>query len=90
MGELTTDEAGARFAELICTDPQWLHEEFSALVRASFGAPPPWPRPPAPPRVPPPGLPAGQAVRSEPDTRPVPRGSYSERQMADRQRSPPA
>jgi hypothetical protein len=53
MGELTTREADATFAELICADPQWLRAEFDALITAGFGAPPAWPRPPAPPRVPP-------------------------------------
>lgn len=53
MGALTTQDVGAKFAELVCADPQWLDAEFHALVSAAFGAPPSWPRPPAPPRVPP-------------------------------------
>lgn len=57
MGDLTTQEAGARFAELICADDEWLRAEFDALVLASFGAPPAWPRLPAPPWVPPPERP---------------------------------
>ena len=40
MGELTTREADATFAELICADPQWLRAEFDALITAGFGAPP--------------------------------------------------
>lgn len=59
MDRLTTREAGAKFAELICADPQWLDQEFSALMAATFSAPPAWPRPPAPPTVPPAGRPRG-------------------------------
>ena len=51
--DLATREADTAFAELICADPQWLREEFDALISASFGQPPAAP-PPAPPRVPPP------------------------------------
>jgi hypothetical protein len=50
--DLTTRDADTAFAELICADPQWLREEFDALIAASFGQPPAA-RPPAPPRVPP-------------------------------------
>ena len=46
---LSTREAGAAFADLICEDPQWLDAEFDALISASFSEPPPPPRP-APPR----------------------------------------
>jgi len=53
VDRLTTYEVDAKFAELICADPQWLHDEFSALVAANFSAPPAWPRPPAPPTFPP-------------------------------------
>ena len=49
---LATRDADAMFAELICADVQWLHEEFDALIAASFTQPPAAP-PPAPPRVPP-------------------------------------
>ena len=49
---VSTREADAAFAELICADPQWLDAEFDALIAASFGEPPAQP-PPAPPRVPP-------------------------------------
>ncbi len=67
MDRLTTHEVGAKFAELICADLQWLHEEFSTLMAANFSAPPAWPRPPAPPMVPPggrfPGTPPGQPAR---------------------------
>ena len=44
---LSTREADAAFADLICTDPQWLREEFDALISASFSEPPA--PPPAPP-----------------------------------------
>jgi len=64
---MTTHEASAKFAELICADPQWLDEEFSALMAANFTAPPAWPRPPAPPTFPPVGRPGaglpGQGAR---------------------------
>jgi hypothetical protein len=50
---LSTRTADAAFAELICADPQWLREEFDALIASSFGQPPAAP-PPAPPRMPPP------------------------------------
>ena len=67
MDRLTTHEAGDKFAELICADPQWLDEEFSALMAANFTAPPAWPRPPAPPTAPLPGrfpgTPPGQPAR---------------------------
>jgi hypothetical protein len=89
MGELTTREADTRFADLICADPQWLREEFTALVSASFGAPPAWPRPPAPPRVP--GRPP--ARRRRPRRRAARPAASSPRSMARglrRQRSPPA
>ena len=63
---LTTHEAGDKFAELICADPQWLDEEFSALTAANFTAPPAWPSQPAPPTFPPggrfPGIPPGQSA----------------------------
>ena len=49
---VSTREADAAFADLICADPQWLDAEFDALIAASFGQPPAQP-PPAPPRVPP-------------------------------------
>jgi hypothetical protein len=57
VDQMTTHEAGDKFAELICADPQWLDEEFSALMAANFTAPPAWPRPPAPPTFPPAGRP---------------------------------
>lgn len=66
MDQLTTYEAGAKFAELICADPQWLDEEFSALMAANFTAPPAWPRPPAPPTFPP----VGRARPARPAARP--------------------
>jgi hypothetical protein len=33
-------KADARFADLLCEDPQWLRAEFDALISASFGKPP--------------------------------------------------
>jgi hypothetical protein len=66
VDRMTTHEAGAKFAELICADPQWLDQEFSALMAVNFTAPPAWPRPPAPPTFPPGGrsgdTPPGQPV----------------------------
>jgi hypothetical protein len=50
--DLATYEAETAFADLICADPEWLRDEFDALVSASFGQPPA-PPPPAPPQVPP-------------------------------------
>jgi hypothetical protein len=91
VDQLTTHEAGAKFAELICADPQWLDQEFSALMAASFTAPPAWPRPPAPPTVPPGGCsggaPPGQpacsgSIRLTPEAHPRRRGP-------GHQRSPP-
>ena len=85
---LSTREAGAAFADLICDDPQWLDAEFDTLISASFSEPPA-PPPPAPPRVPPrPGIPCppsrqpppGQAAVTSPATGPD----------HGRQRSPPA
>jgi hypothetical protein len=85
---LTTREADAAFADLICADQQLVDAEFDALISASFGEPPA-PPPPAPPRVPPrPGSTPppsrrpspGPAVLTSPATRPV----------HGRQRSPPA
>jgi hypothetical protein len=50
--DLATYEAETASADLICADPEWLRDEFDALVSASFGQPPA-PPPPAPPEVPP-------------------------------------
>jgi hypothetical protein len=50
--DLATYEAETALADLICADPEWLRDEFDALVSASFGQPPA-PPPPAPPQVPP-------------------------------------
>jgi hypothetical protein len=50
--DLATYEAETAPADLICADPEWLRDEFDALVSASFGQPPA-PPPPAPPEVPP-------------------------------------
>jgi hypothetical protein len=85
---LTTREADAAFADLICADPQWLDAEFDALISASFSEPPASP-PPAPPRVPPrPGTPP------PPSRRPAPGSAVMAVPAAGpehgRQRSPPA
>jgi len=86
---LTTREADAAFADLICADPQWLDAEFDALIAASFGRPPA-PPPPAPPRVPPrPGS------TPPPSRRPAPGPLAAASRAAagpahGRQRSPPA
>jgi hypothetical protein len=87
---VSTREADAAFADLICADPQWLDAEFDALIAASFGEPPGQP-PPAPPRVPPspgssmpppsPGPASGPAAAASPATAGPEHG---------RQRSPPA
>jgi hypothetical protein len=85
---LTTREADAAFADLICADPQWLREEFDALISASFNEPP-VPPPPAPPRVPPrPGTPPHPSRRPAPGpaVMTIPAG----RPEHGRQRSPPA
>jgi len=42
---LSTREADAAFADLICADPQLLRAEFDALISASFSEPPAPPRP---------------------------------------------
>src|SRR6201986_820493 len=96
--DLAPCDADTAFAELICTDAQWLREEFDALVAASFGQPPAAP-PPAPARVPPP------PPRPSPPPPPPPRPPRGGRQPHPhpppatgrgtvpghrRQRSPPA
>jgi hypothetical protein len=83
-----TRETDATFTDLICADPQWVREEFDALISASFGEPPA-PPPPAPPRVPPrPGHPCPPSWRPAPGpvatTFPVAGPAHG------RQRSPPA
>jgi hypothetical protein len=50
--DFATYGAETAFADLIYADPEWLRDEFDALVSASFGQPPS-PPPPAPPQVPP-------------------------------------
>jgi hypothetical protein len=49
--DLLTRETVTAFTDLVCADPQWLRDEFDALVAASFGRPPAVP-PAAPPAVP--------------------------------------
>ena len=87
--DLATRETGTEFADLMCADPQWLREEFDALIAASFGRPPA-PPPPAPPRVPPRRVPwhspSGPRAGHLPARRTV-RGSGN---GCRRQRSPPA
>jgi len=85
---LPTRETDATFADLICADPQWLREEFDALISASFGEPPAPPQP-APPRVPPrPGHPSPPSGRPAPG--PVATTFPSAGPAYGRQRSPPA
>jgi hypothetical protein len=97
MGELTTREADATFAELICADPQWLRDEFDALITAGFGTPPAWPRPPAPPQVPPyrppaspPAPPRRATRRDKPPVRAARRGHRRQRSPPLRRPAPPA
>jgi hypothetical protein len=86
---LATREADTTFAELICADPQWLREEFDALISASFGQPPEPPLP-APPTVPPRGRPWHPPSR--PRTGPLLAAATPARAAPGhrRQRSPPA
>jgi hypothetical protein len=88
MGELTTREADATFAELICADPQWLRAEFDALITAGFGAPPAWPRLPAPPQVPSDRTPANPFPPPRRNITPAP-AARAARHAHRRQRSPP-
>jgi hypothetical protein len=81
MGELTTREADATFAELICADPQWLRAEFDALITAGFGAPPAWPRPPT--RSP------RHGATSRPPRPPAPRGTRTAASAHPRPTQPP-
>ena len=84
---LSTREADAAFAHLICADPQWLRAEFDALISASFSEPPAPPRP-APPRVPPrPGNPCPPSRRPAPH--PAAITSAATGPEHGRQRSPP-
>jgi hypothetical protein len=85
---LSTREAGAAFADVVCADQQWVDAEFDALISACFGEPPA-PPPPAPPRVPPhPGTPPPPSWRPAPGpaalTFPATGPGHG------RQRSPPA
>jgi hypothetical protein len=79
---------GREFAELICADDQWLREEFDALIAASYGAPPAWPGPPAPPDTPPTGRPWRYEVPAAPD-RLSDRDPAAAGSGIRRQRSPP-
>jgi len=91
VDQMTTHDAGAKFAELICADPQWLDEEFSALMAANFTAPPAWPRPPAPPTFPPGRFRGTPAGRPAPPRRigSAPAGAAARWRGPGRQRSPP-
>lgn len=91
MGDLTaTPQVREKFAELICADPDWLDAEFASLVTASYGAPPAWPSPPAPPHLPPPGAPRGRRrARPEPTTPSPVALALVTRTTERHQRSPP-
>jgi hypothetical protein len=83
-----TREMDTTFTDLICADPEWVREEFDALISAAFGEPP-TPPPPAPPRVPPrPGRPGTPSWRPAPD--PVAPTFTVAGPAHGRQRSPPA
>ena len=85
---LSTREADAAFADLICADPQLADAEFDAIIAASFSEPPS-PPPPAPPRVPPrPGTPPPPSRRPAPGLAGLP--SPVTGPEHGRQRSPPA
>jgi len=92
VDRMTTHEAGAKFAELICADAQCLDAEFSALMAANFSAPPAWPPSPAPPASPP-----GGHSRCTPPGRPARPGRITlmrvrarpRRRGLGQQRSPP-
>jgi len=86
--DLSTREADAAFADLICADPQWLDAEFDALVSASFSEPPAPPS--APPRVPPrPGTPRQPSWWPAPGLAVTTTAPATGREHG-RQRSPPA
>jgi hypothetical protein len=89
MGDLTTCELDAKFAELVYADPDWLRNEFDALISANFGVPPTWQRPPAPPCVPPQGSPAGPPTRLGSDARTAAPCAFIALRVRRRQRSPP-
>jgi hypothetical protein len=84
---VSTREADAAFADLICADPQWLDAEFDALIAASFGEPPAQP-PPAPPRVPP--SPGSTPPSPDPASGPAAAAFPAAGPGHGRQRSPPA
>ena len=50
--DLPVRETVTEFADLVSADPQWVREEFDALIAASFSHPPATPLPPAPPAAP--------------------------------------
>jgi hypothetical protein len=89
MDDLALRETDTVFADLVCADPQWLREEFDALVSASFGQPPAPPAP-APPSVPPPGGGWRPPSRPPPGALPAAVTSACAAPGLRRQRSPPA
>lgn len=87
--DLATREAGAAFADVIYADPQWLREEFDALMAQAFGRPPVPPRP-APPQVPPRGGPRYPSCGPRAGARSAPAFPAPAWPGRRRQRSPPA
>jgi hypothetical protein len=86
MHDARTRQASATFAELICADDQWLHDEFDALIAASYQPPR---RPvPAPPRTPP-LPPRRRGPAPLPAARPRRWEVISARGSTRRQRAPP-
>jgi hypothetical protein len=84
---LAAREAGTEFADVIFADPQWLREEFDALIAASFGRPPAAP-PPAPPGFPRRG-PSRWPERQAPGGPPAICNRWFREHTQRRQRSPP-
>jgi hypothetical protein len=87
--DLATRDTGTAFADVICADPQWLREEFDALIAQAFGRPPLPPRP-APPRVPPCGGPRHPLDGARSGAQPAPAFPARAWPGRRRQRSPPA
>ncbi len=84
---LAAREADAAFADVILADPQWLREEFDALIASSFGRPPAVP-PPAPPGFPRRG-PSRWPARQASGGLPAARNRWFREHTQRRQRSPP-
>ncbi len=87
--DLATRERATEFAELMCADPQWVREEFDALIAASFRRPP-VPPPPAPPWLPPGRGPRYPLSRWRAGHLPESRIVWHAEPRRNRQRSPPA